>query len=293
MAVAEKVSSCERAVSMLPCALRCEIMRILAARRGGYDSLREIRVRAEGVCSLVLSDERIRLLSRCTLSDMAQLMHSLTDGALYAHKDNIAEGYITLDGGVRVGLAGYARYEGGSVVGVSDIRYALFRFPMGECAVREELYDAFCTCKTGMLIYSPPGVGKTTALRALAGDIGRRDGRRRVTVIDERCEFIPEDYSDAEVDILRGYKRREGLDIAVRTMSAEVLMIDELGAEDAPGVARAVRCGIPLVATAHAGSFEELTSRPSLSALFECGAFDVFAGISRNASEYSLTVNGK
>lgn len=70
-------------------------------------------------------------------------------------------------------------------------------------------------------------------------------------------------------------------------------MIDELGAEDAPGIARAVRCGIPLVATAHAGSFEELMSRPSLSALFECGAFDVFVGISKDENGYSLAVDRK
>ena len=289
--ITEKINACQRAIGILPSKLRREVLSVLASRRGGVESLREIRVRVRGVCTLVLSDERIRLSARVEEEDMSDLISALTDGALYAHRESIAAGYITLDGGVRVGLAGLARYEGGSVVGVSDTRYALFRFPTGECSLGEEIYSAWCECRRGMLIYSPPGVGKTTALRSLAGDIGKRDGARRVVVVDERCEFFPDDYPDSEVDILRGYRRSEGLDIAVRTLSAEVLMIDELCADDVIGVASAVGCGIPIVASAHAGALDELLSRRALLPLFECGAFDVYVGISRVCGEYSVSVH--
>ena len=69
-------------------------------------------------------------------------------------------------------------------------------------------------------------------------------------------------------------------------------MIDEIGAEDAEGIAAVSRCGIPLIATAHAGSFEEVMSRSSLYTLIGSGAFNLFVGINRDeGGKYRLTVN--
>jgi stage III sporulation protein AA len=109
--------------------------------------------------------------------------------------------------------------------------------------------------------------------------------------VDERCEFSAEDYSECEVDILRGYKKREGIEIATRTMSPEVLCVDEISGEDGASIAGVVRCGIPIIATSHASSRDELFSKSSLLPLFDCGVFDVFVGISRTDGTYSLSVD--
>ena len=93
------------------------------------------------------------------------------------------------------------------------------------------------------------------------------------------------------MDILKGYRKREGIEIASRTMSPEVVMLDEVGGEDAAALLGVVRCGVPIVATAHASSIDELYSKASLTPLLECGAFDVFVGISRTGSAYSLSVD--
>ena len=167
----------------------------------------------------------------------------------------------------------------------------MFRIPGGDCEIAGELYTAFLTAKRGMLIYSPPGVGKTTALRSLAESVGGGGTPKRVCVVDERCEFSEEDYRECEVDILKGYQRRAGIEIATRTMSAEVIMIDEIGADDAESIRDVLRCGIPIVATAHAASYEEIKSKPSLASLLSTGAFDVFAGISADDAGYKLAVD--
>lgn len=280
-------------MGMLPLGVSEEIIRLARSRRGGLSDIREIRIRAEGICSVLFLRESITLTASVTLSEMEQLIDALSDGALYAHRESISCGYITVDGGIRVGLVGTARYEGNCIAGISDIRYALFRLPGTECAFGREIYEIWTSAKRGMLIYSPPGVGKTTALRSLAHDIGSKESARHVAVIDERCEFVEDFYTDCEVDILKGYKRREGLEIATRTMSADVVMIDEIGSDDAYGIAESVRCGIPLIASAHAGSFEELMSKKSLEPLLSCDAFDVFVGISREGEGYRLEVNRK
>ena len=281
-----------RALSLLPEGLSEEILRLAEGRKDGPSGIREIRVRREGVSSLLLSGESIRLYYRVGREETEALMEKLVDGALYAHRDGIASGYICLDGGIRVGICGSARYDGERLVGVGDMRSLLFRIPTGECAFADEIARIFRSgVRSGMLIYSPPGVGKTTALRTLALSLGGGAQPIRVAVVDERCEFSEEDYAGREVDILKGYKRRSGIEIATRTMSPELIMIDEIGADDAEALIGVVRCGIPLVATAHAASLDELMSKRSLAPLFSCGVFDTLVGISLSEGKYRLTVD--
>jgi stage III sporulation protein AA len=234
-----------------------------------------------------LGNEDLRLFSVLTEKEIEKIVERIFGGALYAHRDSIAEGYVSLPYGIRVGLCGRASYDGGRLVGVSDIRSLVFRIPTGGCAFSDELYDIFLGgVGSGMLIYSPPGVGKTTALRSLAYSAGR--GGLHVVVVDERGEFSPEDYHDSEVDILRGYRRREGIEIATRTMSADLIIIDELSGGESGQISEVSRCGIPLVASVHASSAEEVRIKPSLVPLISCGAFEMLVGISRRGDKYTL-----
>ena len=282
----------ELALSYLPRSIRDEIYHFALGRVGGLGEIREIRIRARGRCSILYKNESIPLLQSVESDDMEKIIYRLCEGSLYAHRDNIASGYIPLGLGVRVGVCGVARYEQKRVVGISEPGSLVFRIPGHRCEFGDELLAVWESGTTlGMMIYSPPGVGKTTALRTLVGHIGSGRESRRVAVVDERCEFSPEDYSDCEVDILRGYKKREGIEIATRTMSPEVLVVDEVGIDEGDAIAGAVRCGIPIIATSHASSREELYSKAQLAGLLERGAFDLFVGISRSGGAYALSVD--
>ena len=286
------ISAAQRVIDILPTEIAGEITRLALGRRGGISEIREIRVRSEGVCSILIGNERIRLYHKISRQQTDELVLRLTGGGLYAHRDSIASGYITMDGGVRVGLCGSAAYEENRLVGVGSMRSLVFRIPVGRCDFADEIYSVFTEgVGNGMLIYSPPGVGKTTALRSLAMSVGSGSNALRVAVVDERCEFNPQDYSDSEVDILRGYKRREGVEIATRTLSSQVVMIDELGADDVDDLIGVVRCGIPLIATAHALDFNEIRVKPSLKPLFDLSVFSVLVGISYADGEYKLRVD--
>ena len=292
MLMTKATDKLERILFYLPSRIGDEIRRLSRARRAGAGDIREIRIRTSARSTVRFSDECVTLFSTVDKGQMQEIVDSLVDGALYAHRDSIAEGYISIGGGVRVGICGQARYEGDRLVGVGNISSLLFRIPSGECAFATELYSAYLdSVSHGMLIYSPPGVGKTTALRSLAGSIGGGRSAKRVSVIDERCEFDEADYTSKEVDILKGYKRSEGIEIATRTMSPEVIVIDEIGEGDAEPISRVLRCGIPIIATAHAGSLEELRARLPLAPLFALGAFDSFVGISLEDGEYRLRID--
>ena len=282
----------EMVLSYLPESVRQEVVRFASGRVGGLGEIREIRIRGGGRCSLLYKNECVPLSLGVSRHQMEELLYKLCDGSLYAYRDNIESGYLPLGMGVRVGICGMARYEQKRVVGISELSSAVFRIPGHRCEFHDELVAVWKSgVGSGMLIFSPPGVGKTTALRALVGYLGSGSRPMRVVVVDERLEFMPEDYASAEVDILRGYKKRDGIEIATRTMSPEVLAVDEVGGDDALAIAGVVRCGVPIIATAHAATREELFSRSSLSPLFECGAFEVLVGIGKSGESYSLTVD--
>lgn len=279
-------------LGVLPEGIRSEIIRICRQRVGGVSEIREIRVRACARSSVLIGREWVSLFSVVSAEESRDLVTRLCDGALYAYRDSIASGYLTLRGGVRVGICGHAKYEDGALVGVSDVRSLVFRIPGHRCEFLDELEEIFrLGIGRGMLIYSLPGVGKTTALRTLAGRLGSGRRAMRIAVIDERCEFDESDYVDSEVDILKGYDRRRGIEIATRTMSPEVIMIDELCADDALLLPSVLRSGVPIVATAHAGSYAEVKEKPSLSPFISSGAFEVFVGVHLDGDKYSLTLD--
>ena len=287
-----KVMEKEKITNILPQGIAFEIDRLCISRAKGSAEISEIRLRAYGRSSVILLGERVFLSSRPSLEDMRRTVAQICGGALFAHRSSISEGYVTLDGGVRVGIVGQARYERGELIGVSDVTSLVFRIPTGKCLFSERLLEEFVSAERGMLIYSRAGVGKTTALRALAGMIGRIDGEN-VAVIDERGEFIPEDYLDSSVDLLKGYKRARGIEIALRTLSPSVIVIDELGgAEEILSMLDFMNSGVRILATAHAGSYGELCRRQSLSLLFERGIFDRTVGISVSSGERSLDIRG-
>ena len=281
----------DKIFTYLPPKCAREISRLLISRGAEGSKISEIRIRVFGKSSVIISGERVALTSDIDCADMSKALALMCDGALYARRDTIRGGYITLECGVRVGVCGEARYDGGAFVGVSDVSSLVFRIPSVRIAPSPELCEAWGKCRRGMLIYSPPGVGKTTALRTLAYEIGRGKPDEQVAVVDERGEFYAEDYRGASVDILRGYKREEGIAIALRTLSPSVIAVDEIGRlAEAEAMLESLNSGVRVIATAHAGDASELKRRKSISPFFERGVFDVCAGISLECGKRKINV---
>lgn len=251
----------------------------------------ELRLRGGGVSEVISDCGRFPLYARLTEGEISDILRAACRGSLYAFRDRLKEGYIPLPFGVRLGIVGEARYNGGEVVGVDSVRSLIFRIPTGKCDFAAELYSSWLT--TGgesMIICAPPGGGKTTAIRALAGLIGRGRESKRVVVVDERCELNPSDYSAASVDVLQGYRRGLGVEVAVRTSSAEVLMVDEIASpSDADALRLAMGVGIPIIATAHGRSVEEAQGRAFIRELIRDGCFRHSVSIMRSGGGFAVS----
>ena len=257
-------------------------------------SLSEIHIVLGSGSSVYIGGFRTYLGINVTEGDIEELFICVTGGALYAHRETIRDGYVTLSSSVRVGICGQARYEMGELVGVCNVTSMLFRFPHGSCSFADELFLAFESSKRGTLIFAPACGGKTTALRALVKRLVREGKHYRISLIDERCEFSWEDFSSTDIDIFRGYKRKSGMQIALRVMSPQIIAVDEIGtAEEAEQMLESLGSGVRFIATAHASSIEELISRKSLRPLIDNGVFDVFAGIFNADGHYFTQIYKK
>ena len=274
----------------LPHEVNTAISNLMKASRVADCEINEIRIRSVGPTSLVVNGRNVSLGIILGKERVKECFKKICGGAIYAHRDDVCRGFITLAGGVRVGVCGYARYESGNVVGVGDISSLVFRIPSGKCSFADKLYGKWLETLGGVLICSGAGEGKTTAIRALAGLIGSGSPARRVVVADERCEFNPEEYRNSHVDVLRGYKRSLGVDIAIRTMSAEVLIVDEISSrEDALAMISSLGAGVSVIATVHARGLDDAMRREYVRDLVLGGLFENVCVISRKGREFSFS----
>ena len=212
---------------------------------------------------------------------LMRIIDVLTEGSPYAYYENLAEGYLTL-GGVRVALIG------------NPVRSLVFRIPVSVMGMGRELFTSWRALGgCGTLIVSPPGGGKTTALRALAMHIGSGPFMRRVTVVDTVGEFLPSDYRNSAVDIITGRSRDAGIEAAVRFSSPEVVMCDEVySVRDAEALLGAQGAGVTVIATAHGTGINEVRARPHMEKLFALGVFSAVISICRQGGEFFYTAEG-
>ena len=229
---------------------------------------------------------------------ISEILHAMCGGSLYAYADTIRQGYLTMEGGIRVGVGGSAAIEGARVIGVSAVTGLVIRLPHAVAVNIEPLtsriYASGRPC--GTLIFSPPGVGKTTLLRALARDAASpARGGMQTVVVDTREELkYGLEGIDLTLHILSRYPRELGIEIAVRTLGAELIICDEIGSRaDAEAILTAANCGVPLIASAHASSPEELLSRPPLYTLHRAGVFDTYVQISREGGNIGYRFFGR
>ncbi|WP_085833313.1 stage III sporulation protein AA [Clostridium merdae] len=215
--------------------------------------------------------------------DMEETFRCLCNYSVYTHQNEIRNGFLTIKGGHRVGVCGTAVLEEGQVTGLRDISSFNIRIARQISGAADEILALLGEeIVRGVLLAGAPSTGKTTILRDLARQLagGGALPPRKITVVDERGELAGVYRGDAQndlgccCDILDGYPKSQGILQAIRALSPEVILCDELGSEkETAAVEEVVNAGVSLIVSVHAAEAGELLRRRQIRRLMETGAF--------------------
>lgn len=224
--------------------------------------------------------------------DCMQLLDLIANHSLYTMEEQLKRGYVTVKGGHRIGLAGTTTVEHGEVKQLKTISSFNIRLAREVHDAAKALlpYIIDCEAKTvhHTLIISAPQHGKTTMVRDLArmisnglwpSELAHWPGLK-VGMVDERSELaachqgVPAFDVGFRTDVLDSCPKAEGMMMLIRSMSPDVIVVDEIGREeDAEAIYEAIHAGIRVVATAHGNSLTDILKRPTLRMLLEDKAF--------------------
>lgn len=270
----------EELLKVLPKRLRS----IVESAVTDFEKLKELRLRVNAPLLVYMEgkefflDERTQKLSgekslevlTVGKEELDEMVEYISGYSIYAFLEEVKQGFLTLPGGHRVGLAGKTVMDGEKIKTIQHISGLNLRVCHQVQGCGDEiipcLYQNGEPCHT--MIISPPGCGKTTLLRDCIRQIsnGNEFGKGvSVTIIDERSEIaacyqgIPQNQVGIRTDVLDCCKKVTGMELAIRAMAPGVLALDELGgAEDVKAVERVMHCGTRILATIHGENVEEV-----------------------------------
>lgn len=276
-------------------------------RKVNWDGLEEIRVRIGWPVELIYGDHNEWLGNYDSIIDrqsLDEMLNYITGYSIYAMDEELRQGYITYSGGHRIGITGRATYEafrdtgeqkitnivdiGGLNIRIAHERIGCSKEIIPHLRKEEKIYNT--------LFFAEPGVGKTTYLRDVirilsdGAEVG--NGERiqgfKICVIDERSEIAacidgrPQNDLGKRTDVLDACPKVLGMRMVLRSMSPEIIVVDELGKEEEFMLLEQMRCsGVKVLGSMHAGDIEEVKRNPMVTKCIKSGAIERFVQLIR------------
>lgn len=279
-----------------------KLRNILADTMVDYSALQEIRLRVDAPLMIRYKNEEFFISNESKLTrnseeafiitkaEIKETMEYISNYSLYAFEEEVKQGFITILGGHRIGIAGKVIIEEGRIKSMKYISFINIRLShqIKGCANKAIPYIINNNSIYHTLIISPPGCGKTTLLRDIIRQLSDGtviDGKRfpglQIGVVDERSEIAacymgtPQNELGIRTDVLDCCPKAKGMMLLIRSMSPQVLAVDEIGVgEDIHSIHYAMGCGCKMIATVHGGSIEEVREKPLLGDLIKKHIFE-------------------
>lgn len=255
---------------------------LLAIDQNMMESLQEIRVRVKRKTIIKFNNFEKEADFVPEEREMIELLQRLCDNSIYSFQNQISNGFITLVGGHRVGIAGSIAMKDGKVSNINYISALNFRIAREITGISNELMKHIF--KDGRakntLIISKPGMGKTTLLRDLVRNISTNT-LNTISLIDERGEIaamykgVPQNDVGIRCDVFDNVTKSIGIKMAIRAMAPDIIVSDEIGTkEDVEAIHYAVLSGVKGIFTMHGDSINDVKLNENMNKLYEEKLFE-------------------
>ena len=259
--------------------------------------IQEIRIRLErpvvivtdsGCTFLTANGKTSSIIStNCIFSqefEITETINKMCGYSMHSHYEDLLNGYVTLPNGSRVGITGTAVYDKEIVKGIRNIDGINIRIPRNISGVSENIFNKiFKFGLSNLLIAGPPSSGKTTILKDLILNLssGKNGCFYKVCVVDERKEISSSvtnfNRIGPNTDVLLGFPKSKGISMAVRTLSPDIIICDEISLNEIDEILNAVNCGVSFVFTIHAKNYDELIKNKMYRKILDSSCIDYVA----------------
>lgn len=259
-----------------------------------YDGMNEIRIRINRPVIYLCGETETVTPIIAKAGDVNEVMDYISNYSVYAHEDEIRNGFITVEGGHRVGICGRAVAEKDGIRTIRNISFINIRIAHEIVGCSDLIIDSIFDREgpKHTMIIAPPGYGKTTLLRDVIRNIS--DGTTlhkgvNVSVVDERSEIaachlgVPQNNLGIRTDVMDCCPKAQGMLCMIRTMAPKVVAVDEIGSrEDIEALMYIINCGSKIICTVHGNSFDEVAARPYISEFINANLIEKYLIIKKD-----------
>jgi stage III sporulation protein AA len=241
----------------------------------GLSNITDIRIR-QNMPVTIFSDKKMYFLNSdnisqnvtdfsiyATLFDIKYILDKLSNNALYSINDDLVKGFVTIEGGIRIGFSGEMVVVNGVSKTLKNISSLCIRIPhfIKNCSL--SIYDMLVSKRyiNSTLLYGKPGSGKTTMLKDIVYQLSCRHPELNIVVIDSRRELISQELRLHNVDIYYSSKVSEAIESVVRSMCPDIVVLDEITMGEIYDVYQASNLGVTIFATMHGSNISNVQSR--------------------------------
>lgn len=255
-----------------------------------WDRVQEIRLRVGQVVRILCDNQEDNYMKNIKITPLhiKEILEYVSNYSIYAYEEEIRQGYITIEGGHRVGLVGKVIMEQGMIKNLKYISAINLRVSheITGCARKYMAYICKEKKVLNSLIISPPGGGKTTLLRdfiRLCSKGTSYNNSCNVGVVDERSELagtyqgVAQNDLGPRTDVLDACPKSEGILMLIRSMAPDVIGVDEIGStKDIEALTYGLHCGCSFLATIHGNDLEEVLRKREVTSFIKEGGFQRF-----------------
>lgn len=262
------------------------------------EHLEEIRIRNQKPIILKFSGEEVVIKYIVNSEEMVSILQLICENSIYSYQKQISSGFVTLQGGHRVGLVGSCVVEKDKIININYINSFNFRIArqvLG-CSnnILKHILDIERNNIFNTLIISPPGCGKTTLIKDIARQISSGNSEYNfkgitVGIVDERSEIaslykgVPQNDIGIRTDVIENVSKSAGIKILVRSMAPRVIIADEIGTlDDIDAINYALCSGCKGIFTAHGSSLKDINLNPVLKNLIDSHVFQKLIFLDEN-----------